>query len=336
MKYIVCEKPGTLVIREKEPPAKLPGEALIRVRKVGICGTDLHAFNGRQPYFTYPRILGHEIAADIAEIDGGHNFTTGQSVVVLPYISCQTCIACRKGKTNCCTAIQVLGVHTDGALQELISVPVDLLIPTGGLSYSQLSVVEPLSIGAHAIRRAGIQKGDTILVMGCGPIGLGIQFLARQSGARVVAVDTNANRLRLAKASFGADEVLLAGDNTSEQLREITSGAMAEVVFDATGSRQALESGPDFMAHGGTYVLVGLSPGELSFNHPKIHARETTIMCSRNATREDFAYVMNVLKKDLFPLDSYITDEVPFTEMVSRFEQWADPTSGTIKASVDF
>ncbi|RTE54014.1 zinc-binding alcohol dehydrogenase family protein [Arenibacter aquaticus] len=337
MNYIVCEKPGEFILKEKDAPAKIKGEALLRVKKVGICGTDLHAYGGNQAFFTYPRILGHELATEILEIEeNDKGLKKGNNVVVMPYISCGTCVACRNGKTNCCTNIAVLGIHTDGGMQESISVPIDLLIPAQNLSDNQMAVVEPLAIGAHAIRRANLKKGETIVVVGCGPIGIGILKLAQIAGAKVIAIDMNQGRLDYAKEKIGVDHIVMGGKDAVEQIREITNGDMCAVVFDATGHKGALESGPDYMSHGGRYVLVGLSKGELTFVHPAIHAKESTILCSRNATLEDFENVISILEKGQFPIDSFVTHNVPYTEMIANFDHWVDPKNGVIKAMVDF
>lgn len=335
MKYIVCENPGNFQLKEKESPQREKGEALLRVKKVGICGTDLHAYSGNQAFFTYPRILGHELATVVEEIDENpKGIKVGDKVVIMPYVSCGTCIACRNGKTNCCTNIKVLGVHTDGGMQERITVRMDLLLPANDLTYDEMAIVEPLAIGAHAIRRANVQPGEFAVVVGCGPIGIGIIKLAQIAGAKVIALDTNDNRLAYAKDAIGADYIINVKDNPVEKIHEITKGDLAEVVFDATGFKGALEVGPDYMAHGGRYVLVGLSKGELVFTHPKIHAKETTIMCSRNATTEDFEHVINVLKK--FPTTSFVTHTVPYTEMIKHFDSWTQPETGVIKAMVNF
>ncbi len=337
MNYIVCEKPGLLRIRDKPPPVRSPGEALLRIKKVGICGTDLHAYGGRQAFFSYPRILGHELAAEILQIEpNDKNLREGDKVVVMPYVSCHLCFACRSGKPNCCTGIQVLGVHTDGGMQAQISVPVSLLIPAPGLSTNAMAIVEPLAIGAHALRRAQLQKGESIVVAGCGPIGAGIIIQAQNLGARVIAVDTSNARLEYARNHFGAEHIVLGGEGATEKIRELTAGDMAAVVCDATGNKAALESGPAFMAHGGRYVLVGLSIGELVFKHPELHAKETTLLCSRNATQLDFENVISLLQSGQFPLNSYITHEVNYGEVPACFESWLDPENGVIKAIVNF
>ncbi len=336
MKYIVCERPGQFLLKEKEEPQRKEGEALIQIKKIGICGTDLHAYGGNQAFFTYPRILGHELAAQVLEMaENPQGIKPGDNVVIMPYISCGTCVACRQGKTNCCTAIKVLGVHTDGGMQERIVVPVELLIPAGSLSDNEMAVVEPLAIGAHAIRRSGLKTGETIVVIGCGPIGIGILKLAQIAGARTIAIDRNENRLDYAKSKIGVDHIVVGGNDALEQVSTITHGDLAAVVFDASGHRSALESGPEYMSHGGRFVLVGLSKGELVFKHPAIHAKEASILCSRNATLEDFQHVISVLATGKFPVDSFITHEVGFTDMIANFEDWLDPSKGVIKAMVN-
>ncbi|MCF8714708.1 zinc-binding alcohol dehydrogenase family protein [Joostella atrarenae] len=335
MKYIVCDEPGKFLLKEKEAPVRKENEALLKIKKVGICGTDLHAYSGNQAFFTYPRILGHELASEIVEIgENERGLKAGDQVVVMPYVSCGKCIACRNGKTNCCTNISVLGVHSDGGMQEFITVRQDLLLPANHLTDNEMAIVEPLAIGAHAIRRAHIQEGETVVVVGCGPIGIGMVKLAQIAGAKVIVLDVNDARLKYTKDAIGADYVINVNDNPVEKIAKITNGDMATAVFDATGFKGALEVGPDYMAHGGRYILVGLSKGDLVFNHPKIHAKETTIMCSRNATTEDFEHVISVL--DQFPTESFITHHVDFTDMIAHFDSWTNPETGVIKAMVKF
>ena len=335
MKYIVCEKPREFLLKEKEAPVRKENEALLQINKVGICGTDLHAYAGNQAYFEYPKILGHELASQVMDIgENDKGIKIGDKVVVMPYVSCGVCFACNKGKTNCCENITVLGVHADGGMQEQISVPIDVLLPANHLSDDQMAIVEPLAIGAHAIRRSGIVPDETVAVVGCGPIGIGIMKLAQIAGAKVIALDTNTQRLNYAKDKIGVDHVVNAGDNALREVTEITNGDLCAVVFDASGNKNALEACPDYMSHGGRFVLVGLSKGELTYLHPKVHAKEMTLLCSRNATQEDFEHVMSIL--DQFPTSSFITHNVPFIEMIGHFDSWLDPATGVIKAMVNF
>lgn len=337
MKYIVCEKPGQFLLKEKAVPKRKKGEALLRMTRVGICGTDLHAFQGNQPFFTYPRILGHELAAEIIEIEPNEQgFKVGDKVIIMPYISCKKCIACRNRKTNCCTDIQVLGVHTDGGMQEIYSLPIDILIPAGNLSDEAIALVEPLAIGAHSIRRANIQKGETVLVIGCGPIGLGILKQAQLAGGKVIAMDMNADRLTFIQEKMGIPYTVNARDKPLEKILAINHNELPTIVMDATGNKKALETGVTYMAHGGKYVLVGLFKGDLSFYHPFIHSRETTLLCSRNATIADMLKVKEILESGAFPVEAYITHTVPFSEMMAHFEAWIKPETGVIKAMVHF
>jgi len=335
MKYIVCEKPGEFLVKEKEAPVRKENEALLQINKVGICGTDLHAYGGNQAFFTYPRILGHELASEILEIgENDRGLKAGDKVVVMPYISDKNSVASRNGKPNCCPNIRVLGVHTDGGMQEQITVPADILLPANNLSDDQMAIVEPLAIGAHAVRRADVKPGETVAVVGCGPIGIGIMKLAQIAGAKVVAIDMNEQRLEYAKEKIGVDYTVKAGADAAKDIAELTNGDMCTAVFDASGNKFALEAGPDYMSHGGRFVLVGLSKGDLTYNHPAVHSKELTLMCSRNATTEDFEHVINVL--DQFPTESFITHNVPFTEMIANFDSWLKPETGVIKATVDF
>ncbi|WP_417361204.1 zinc-binding alcohol dehydrogenase family protein [Galbibacter sp.] len=335
MKYIVCQEPTNFEIKEKEVPVKNHGEALLKIHRVGICGTDLHAYAGNQAFFKYPRILGHELAAEILDIDrNDQGLKTGDMVIVMPYVSCGSCIACKRGKTNCCANIQVLGVHADGGMQEVISVRTDLLLPANDLSYNEMAIVEPLAIGAHALRRSNIQPGDYIVVIGCGPIGIGLMKLAQITGANVIALDVNKDRLHYVQDQIGVQYAFNVLEDPVSKISRLTNTDMATAVFDATGSKKALESGIDYMAHGGEFILVGLSKEELCYSHPKIHAKETTLKCSRNATLEDFQFVIRHIKE--FPTKSFVTHQVHFTDMISHFDSWLIPKTGVIKAMVNF
>ena len=335
MKYIVCEKPGEFILKEKEVPVRKEGEALLQINKVGICGTDLHAYAGNQAFFTYPRILGHELASEVLEIgENDRGIKVGDKVVVMPYISDPNSVASRNGKPNCCPNISVLGVHGDGGMQQKITVPVNILLKANNLSNNEMTIVEPLAIGAHAVRRAAIQKDEIVAVVGAGPIGIGIMKLAQIAGAKVIAIDINQDRLTYAKEKIGVDYIVKAGADAVKKVSKITNGDLCNAVFDASGNKYALEACPDYMSHGGRFVLVGLSKGELIYSHPKIHAKEMTLMCSRNATTEDFEHVISVLNQ--FPTESFITHSVDFTEMIENFDSWLDPKTGVIKATVSF
>lgn len=337
MKTLVCQKPGFFEFEERPFPATSKGNSIIRVRRVGICGTDLHAFEGTQPFFQYPRVLGHELAGEIVEAGQATDFKPGETVTVIPYIHCGKCIACRQGRTNCCTSMNVCGVHSDGAMAEYFSVPSTLLLHGNGLSCDQLALTEPLAIGAHGIRRAAVTPGEYVLVIGAGPIGLGTIHFALQAGARVIAMDVNASRLAFCQESLGVAHIINSSAGRAvEELQAITQGDMPTVVIDATGNLQAINAGFNYLAHGGRYVLIGLQKGNISFSHPEFHKREATLMSSRNATRQDFEFVMNALCTQKVDPLKLITHRVKFHQVATEFEKWLQPATGVIKAMTEF
>jgi 2-desacetyl-2-hydroxyethyl bacteriochlorophyllide A dehydrogenase len=282
-----------------------------------------------------PRILGHELSGELVDFDNAPGFEKGEAVSIIPYFSCGTCIACRRGKPNCCTNIKVFGVHIDGGMKEYISVPSQYLLHGEGLSFDELALVEPLAIGAHGVRRADVQPGDYVLVIGAGPIGLGTMEFARIAGAKVIALDVNEARLEFCRKHLNVYATVNATDsNVADQLREITEGDMPTAVIDATGNLRAINNAINYLAHGGNYVLIGLQKEPFSFSHPEFHKRETTLMSSRNATREDFEHVIKSMKAGLVNPKTYITHTVSFDEVKDNFESWLDPKTGVIKAMV--
>jgi len=335
MKALVCEQPGSFQYVKKEKPFLQNGHAILKIKRIGICGTDLHAFEGTQPFFNYPRILGHELAAEIVEIETNNEFAVGDKVTFSPYFYCGKCIACRNGLTNCCADIKVFGVHIDGGMSEFISVPIRYLIKGNDMSFEELALVEPLAIGAHGIRRASVKPGEFVLVMGAGPIGLGVMEFARIAGAHVIAMDVNDQRLKFCKEKLNvAYAINPAKEDAMAQLRSITDNDMPTVVIDATGNLKAINNAFQYMAHGARYVLVGLQRNEIVISHPEFHKREATLMSSRNATEEDFNHVLNCLKNKLLDPATYITHRVLFDEVKDNFESWLDPQTGVIKAMV--
>jgi 2-desacetyl-2-hydroxyethyl bacteriochlorophyllide A dehydrogenase len=312
-----------------------PAYAIIKIKRIGICGTDLHAFEGTQPYFSYPRILGHELSGELVDFDNAPGFEKGEIVTFIPYFNCGHCIACRMGKPNCCSSIQVCGVHCDGGMVEYLMVPSQSLLHGEGLSLDELALVEPLAIGAHGVRRAQIVDGENVLVIGAGPIGLGTMEMARIAGANVIAMDINEQRLQFCKEKLGVSFALNAmSKDIVQQLAEITNGDMPTVVIDATGNLKAINTGFQYVSHGGKYILIGLQKGEICFSHPEFHKREATLMSSRNATKEDFQKVMSAMKNKLIDPSNYITHRTIFTDVKEEFAQWLNPANGVIKAMV--
>jgi 2-desacetyl-2-hydroxyethyl bacteriochlorophyllide A dehydrogenase len=333
MKGLVCIKPYAFEYRDINSMPLKKDHVLLKIRQIGICGTDLHAFEGTQPFFSYPRILGHELAGDVCDWNGMTPSAFTRATFI-PYFNCGHCVACRNGKPNCCATLNVCGVHSDGGMVEYLQVPFDKLIPSE-LSYEELALVEPLAIGAHAIRRAAVQPEEFVLVVGAGPIGLGVMEFARIAGGRVIALDINEDRLSFCSSQLKVPFTIKASfPEAADRIREITNGDMPTVVIDATGHLGAIEKSFELLAHGGRYVLVGLQREKIGVLHPEFHKREATLMSSRNATREDFVHVLDNLKDGQVSPRTYITHRVTFDRLASEFPAFLDPRSRVIKAMV--
>jgi 2-desacetyl-2-hydroxyethyl bacteriochlorophyllide A dehydrogenase len=336
MRSLVCITPGQLEYCAADEPVLKKDHSILAIKNVGICGTDIHAFEGTQPYFDYPRILGHELAAIIHETEKDSGFIKGEAVTIIPYFHCGYCIACINGKTNCCVNMQVCGVHTDGAMRDYLSVPNYSLVKSEGLSFEELALTEPLAIGAHSIGRAGIKKDEFVLVIGAGPIGLAAMEFAGIAGAEVIAADINPLRLLFCNEKLQVPHTINSlTENITRRLQEITNGHMPTVVIDATGNLQAINSSFQYMAHGGRYVLVGLQKENISFSHPEFHKREATLMSSRNATRSDFEFVIRCIKNGLVNPSAYITHKFSFDKVKENFPLLADPAKGVMKAVIE-
>lgn len=336
MEALICMKPGSLEYKVIPPVVLQAGQAILKIKRIGICGTDLHAYKGIQPYFSYPRILGHELSADLIEADGADGFVPGEAVTFIPYINCGSCIACRNNKPNCCVSIKVMGVHIDGGMAGYISVPSSSLVKNEGLGYDELALVEPLAIGAHGVRRANIMTNEFVLVIGAGPIGLGAMQFAKIAAAKVIALEISDNRLQFCKDKLKIEYTINARkENVYDRLKEITGGDMPTVIIDATGNQAAINNALQYLAHGGRFILIGLQKEQFCFSHPEFHKREATLMSSRNATREDFNYVINSMKTGLIDPKTYITQRVKFGRLKEAFETWLYTSSNIIKPMVE-
>jgi 2-desacetyl-2-hydroxyethyl bacteriochlorophyllide A dehydrogenase len=339
MQTLVLQQPRQFVLTDTPIPRDPgPGEALVRVHRVGVCGTDLHAFSGRQPFFSYPRILGHELGVEVKAIGPGvANVRAGDRCAVEPYLNCGHCRACRVGKPNCCSELRVLGVHSDGGLREWIVVPAAKLHPSARLSFDQLALVETLGIGAHAVQRAALKRGETVAVVGAGPIGASVVEFAREKGCRVIVADRAASRLAFCRDAQGipaADLVEAAKVDVSAELARLTGGDRPAAVFDATGNDASMASAFTFPAHGGRLVLVGLFNGVIQFNDPDFHRRELTLLASRNSLPEDFRRIIGLMESGRLNVSRWITDRAALAEAAGQFDRWSRPDSGTLKAMI--
>lgn len=335
MQSLICKNPLEFGYESMPEPVLIDNHSLIRVKRIGICGTDLHAYEGTQPYFTYPRILGHELSGEIVQTKSP-GFSVGEPVTFIPYFNCEQCLACRSGKPNCCSSLKVFGVHIDGGMQEMILVPDSKLVKANGLSFDELALVEPLAIGAHGVRRAAINKGEFVLIIGAGPIGIGTMEFARIAGGRVIAMDINEDRLIFCKEQLGVEfTVNPKSSDAKVEIQTITKDEMPSVVIDATGNLSAINNAFSLMGHGARFVLIGLQRGDIIVNHPEFHKREGTLMSSRNATREDFEQVISCMAQQLIKPTTYITHRVGFYDIKSNFASWLRPETKVIKAMVE-
>jgi len=330
---VVCEAPGTLKAEDRPKPVPAEGEVLLRVKRVGVCGTDLHIYAGRQPYLSYPRVMGHELSGIVAQAPHGSRLKEGDTVYVMPYLSCGRCVACRMGRTNCCVNLQVLGVHRDGAFTEYLSVPEPFVHDAQGVTLDQAAMIEFLAIGAHAVRRAQVTAGQRVLVVGAGPIGMGAMIFAKLRGATVTTLDSRADRLAFCARTLDAGCVTV-GEGDVEQLAALTSNEFFDVVFDATGNAAAIERGFRFVAHGGTYVLISVVSADITFNDPEFHKRETTLLGSRNATSEDFATVLWAMREGRIPA-GLNTHRMALADVPTQFVGLLDANAGVVKAIVE-
>jgi 2-desacetyl-2-hydroxyethyl bacteriochlorophyllide A dehydrogenase len=351
MLAVTLESPGTFrPLQIAEPPRVRPGEALVRVRCIGVCGTDHHAYLGQQPFFTYPRILGHELGVEVVALGepeaaaerltnrddaARQRLRPGHRCALQPYLNCGRCPACRRGRPNCCARLQVLGVHVDGGMRELLIVPADKLHPADELSFEQLALSETLGIGAHAVRRAQLRADDTVLVVGLGPVGLGVALFASMAGVRVAAIEPFAQRAEFAQARIPGLIALANEGNPEEKLRAAFDGELPSVVFDCTGNRAAMERSFHFVAHGGKLVFVGLVLGPIQFEDPLFHAREMTLLASRNAMAEDTLQALAALRAGRIDASSWITHRARLDDVPRVFPEWIERRNEIIKAVVE-
>jgi 2-desacetyl-2-hydroxyethyl bacteriochlorophyllide A dehydrogenase len=336
MKAIVCEQPGRFRIVEVDTPRPKAGEALVRLARIGVCGTDLHAYKGRHPLVTYPRILGHELSGEVAEVnEPAYGLKVGDPVVILPYLECGKCIACRQGKPNCCMSLKVYGVHLDGGMAEYLNVPTDHLIKAENLDLDEMAMVECLSIGAHAVSRAGIQPGTAAMVIGAGPIGLGAMQFAKAAGARVIAADTVPERLDFCRNHLPVDCTIQVKPDWAREVEAVTDKEYPLTVLDATGNLQSMNASFNFVAHGGTLVFVGLVKENITFSDPDFHRHELTVLSSRNATRRDLEQVIEFIRAGKASGKILITHRAGMAEVIARFESWLRPETGVVKAVIE-
>jgi 2-desacetyl-2-hydroxyethyl bacteriochlorophyllide A dehydrogenase len=321
MRRILLKAPGEFVDLMVPRPVPSSGQALVRVHRVGVCGSDFHALAGRHPIYTYPRVLGHELSGEIVEVpENTRGLRPGDRCAIEPYISCGQCRTCKVGRTNCCEQLRLLGVHVDGGMQGFLGVPVGLLHKSELLSLDQLALVETLGVGAHAVKRSQLRAGEEVLVIGGGPIGLAASQFATAIGAKVAVIEINDWRRQFAHR-LGL-EALPAPD-----------GRLADVVLDATGSAAVMAESLNHVASGGRLVFVGLTRDAVRIDDALLHRREITIYASRNSCGQ-FPSIIRMLEENKINTAPWITDRIGLDEVPVRFKELSEKV-GMMKAVVE-
>jgi 2-desacetyl-2-hydroxyethyl bacteriochlorophyllide A dehydrogenase len=322
MKAIVLEEPGRAVVKDVQEPWAGEDEVLLQVRMVGLCGSDLNSYRGRNPLVSYPRIPGHEISATVVDPGSHKDWETGTQVTMSPYKACGRCAACERGRPNACRDNETLGVQRDGALTELIAVPATKLF-RANLSLKELCLVEPLTVGFHAVGRGRVTAADTVAVFGCGGVGLGAVAGAASRGARVIGIDLDDGKLEIARKAGAAEAINSKTDDVHVRLMELTNGRGPDVVIEAIGLPATYRSAVEVVAYAGRVVYIGWAKEEVAFEtRPFVH-KELDILGSRNAIPEDFRDVIQMLEAKRFPVDAAVTHVVPFEQTPKILEEWS-------------
>ncbi|MCA9062067.1 MAG: zinc-binding alcohol dehydrogenase family protein [Planctomycetaceae bacterium] len=339
MKAVRLEEPKRFeFIDIAEPAAPGPGQALVRTHRMGVCGTDLSGYLGKFPFFSYPRIPGHELGVEVVAVgDGVTHVKPGDRCSVEPYMNCGRCFACRKGNSNCCSSLKVIGVMEDGGLCERFLIRAEKLHPSTQLTFEQLALVETLAIGCHATDRGAPKSGDHVLIIGAGPIGLATLEFTRLTGATITVMDMVQSRLDFCKQTYGVDHtILFRGDGSElEQAKQITSDDLYSVVTDATGNQHSMAAALQYVAHTGSLVYVGITTEEIKFRHPVLHRPEITLKASRNALPADFGRIIGLIEDGTISTTPWITHRTPLDQMIEQFDSFTRPETGVIKAIIE-
>lgn len=338
MKALLLEAPKKFARIETDPPqAPGPGEALVRVHRIGICGTDISGYLGKMPFFSYPRIPGHELGVEVIAVGQGvENVRPGDRCSVEPYINDPTSYASRRGYPNCCERLEVLGVHRDGGMRPEFLLPARKLHTSTTLAFDQLALVETLAIGCHAVNRGHPLQDEACLIIGAGPIGLAVLEFVKLTGAKTIVLDMNEGRLEFCKRVMGVEHTIKPTAELESDLRDLTDGHLPDVVIDATGNQASMSSAFGLVAPGGgRLVYVGITTEEVRFRHPVFHKPEGTLLCSRNALPEDFTRIIQLIEDGRIDTTPWITHRSAFDELPGVFPSYTKPETGVIKAMVE-
>jgi 2-desacetyl-2-hydroxyethyl bacteriochlorophyllide A dehydrogenase len=337
MKTLVIEQPGQVGYGEKDRPVPAPGEVLLKVRRLGFCGTDLSTFRGGNPLVSYPRVPGHEVAAVIEAVTAGvpGALAPGREVTVMPYTACGRCTSCRAGRANACRDNQTLGVQRDGAFAEFIAVPWEKVV-AAPLAARELALVEPLAVGFHAAARGRVARSDTVVVIGCGMIGLGaIAAAGLQRGATVIAVDLEDGKLALARRAGASAVVNSRTEPLHERLLALTGGRGPDVVIEAVGATATFQAAVEEASFAGRVVYIGYAKAPVSYETRLFVQKELDILGSRNAAPEDFQGVIGLLQGGRYPAAETVTQTVPFSAAAQALRDWAANPAAVTKIHVE-
>lgn len=341
MRAICLQEPKNFELVDiAEPESPGPGLALVKTHRMGICGSDVSGYLGKMPFYSYPRIPGHELGVEVLEVgEGVSNVQAGDKCSVEPYMNCGTCYACRNGHSNCCESLKVIGVMEDGGLCEQFLVRAEKLHPSKSLSYEQLALVETLAIGCHATDRGNPTKDDHALIIGAGPIGLATLEFTRLTGATVTVMDMVQSRLDFVKETYSIENTVLFDPNGNgaelDQMREITNGDKYAVVTDATGSNHSMANAMNYVAAVGSLVYVGLTTTPITFTHAVMHRPEISVKASRNALPKDFGRIISLIEEGTINTDPWVTHRTSFDDVIKNFEAYTRPETGVIKAIIE-
>jgi threonine dehydrogenase-like Zn-dependent dehydrogenase len=328
MRAFRIEAPGVAGVVDVPEPVSKDGEALLRVTMVGMCGTDLSTFRGRNQMARFPRIPGHEVAAVVVE-GGGSELAAGVEVTILPYTSCGLCPSCLRGRCNACEHNQTLGVQRDGAMAEYISVPREKLYPAN-LSGKELCLVEPLTVGFHAAARGRVAAADVVAVFGCGGVGLGAIASAAFRGAETIAIDMDDAKLEIARKAGARHLVHAKSEDLHARLAEITGGRGPDVVIEAIGLPETFRAAVEEAAFTGRVVYIGYAKEPVEYETRLFVQKELDIVGSRNALPEDFREVIRMLESGGFPVEDAVSAVVPMEDASRVLKEWSDnPTRFT-------
>ena len=322
MRAFVLQKPGQASIETVPEPVVGKGDVLLKVRMVGFCGSDLNSFRGLNPLVSYPRILGHEVSATV--VDGGDSSVgIGTDVALSPYTSCGKCASCRRKRPNVCQFNQTLGVQRDGALSEFIAVPREKLYPAK-LTPKELCLVEPLTVGFHAVSRGSVTADDSVAVFGCGGVGLGAIVGSSSRGAPTICIDVDDEKLALARRAGGTHTINSAQDRLHDRLLEMTDGRGPDVVIEAVGTPSTFRAAVEVVAFTGRVVYIGYAKEPVSYETRLFVQKELDILGSRNAGPEDFAAVVRLLEAERFPVDEAVSLTVSLAEAPGALRSWSE------------